>query len=204
MHAKMNPFLRLAVALAASLCAVEQPQAQTAATHVRDGQHDFDFNLGTWKIHVERLIKPLTGSKTWVTLEGTKMVQKIWDGRAQIEQVEADGPNSHIENMGLMLYNPNSGQWSVSFASSSEGVLGSPMFGELKNGRGEFFSPDTYNGRTIMVRLTWSDITPTTNHLEQSFSENGGATWEPNLKVTITRAAVGALQVPKPDAGPDR
>jgi hypothetical protein len=142
---------------------------------------------------VERLIHPLTGSKTWVTLEGTKVVQPIWNGRGQLEQVEADGPTAHLENMGLMLYNPNSGQWSVSFGNSSDGILGSSLYGEFKGGRGEFFAPDTYNGRAILARLVWSDFTRTAHHLEQSFSEDGGKTWESNLKVTITRA---------PDAAP--
>ncbi len=34
----------------------------------RDGQHDFDFELGSWKIHLKRLLHPLTGSTTWVGL----------------------------------------------------------------------------------------------------------------------------------------
>jgi hypothetical protein len=195
---KTNPFAAFAGAVMALLLPAAPCHADT--TPARDGQHDFDFNLGTWKIHVERLIHPLTGSKTWVTLEGRKVVQPIWNGRAQMEQVEADGPNAHIENMGLMLYNPNSRQWSVSFVNSSDGVLASALFGEFKDGRGEFFAPDTYNGRAIMVRIVWSDITPTTHHPEQSFSEDGGRTWEPNLEVKITRAADGARQAPAPDA----
>src|ERR1700730_3912431 len=32
----------------------------------RDGQHDFDFEIGTWKTHLSRLLHPLTGSTTWV------------------------------------------------------------------------------------------------------------------------------------------
>jgi hypothetical protein len=174
----------------------ESPVAQSAAASrpallPSGGQHDFDFNLGTWKIHVERLLHPLARSKTWVTLEGTKVVRKIWDGRAQIEEVEADGPNAHLENMGLMLYNPKSHQWSVSFANSSDGILEPPLFGKFISGRGEFFDTETYDGRAIMVRITWSEFTPTTHHLEQSFSEDGGRTWESNLKVTLTRAPDG-------------
>jgi hypothetical protein len=174
----------------------ESPVAQSAtasrpALLPSGGQHDFDFNLGTWKIHVERLLHPLARSKTWVTLEGTKVVRKIWDGRAQIEEVEADGPNAHLENMGLMLYNPKSHQWSVSFANSSDGILQPPLFGKFISGRGEFFDTETYDGRAIMVRITWSEFTPTTHHLEQSFSEDGGRTWESNLKVTLTRAPDG-------------
>jgi hypothetical protein len=170
---------------------------------VRDGQHDFDFNLGTWKIHVERLLHPLTGSKTWVTLEGTKVVRKVWDGRAQTEEVEADGPNFHLENMGLMLYNPKSHQWSTSFVNSSEGIFEPPpTIGEFKNGRGEFFGSEIHDGRAIVVRLTWSDFTPTTHHLEQSFSGDGGKSWESNLKVTLTRAPDGTRQV-VPTADPE-
>jgi hypothetical protein len=176
----------------------------TTIVNARDGQRDFDFNLGTWKIHVERLLHPLTGSKTWVILEGSKVVQKIWGGRAQIEQVEADGPNAHLENMGLMLYNPKSHQWSVSFVNSSEGILQPPpMLGEFKSGRGEFFDSETYDGRAIVARITWSGFTPTTHHLEQFFSQDGGRTWESNLKVTLTRAPNGTRQVvPTADVEP--
>src|SRR5215469_5769857 len=72
--------------------------ADVATTPVgRDGGHDFDFMVGTWKLHILRLVHPLTGSKTWVTMEGTKVVRTIWSGRAQLEQVEADGSNGHFE-----------------------------------------------------------------------------------------------------------
>ena len=193
---KRRPYLG-PVAVVFGLLAVPALAGEAATgAAVGDGQHDFDFNLGTWKIHVERLLHPLTGSKTWVTLEGTKVVRKIWDGRAQVEEVEADGPNFHLENMGLMLYNPKSHQWSLSFVNSSDGVFSPPaMIGEFKNGRGEFFDSEIYQGRAVVVRLAWSDFTPTTHHMEQSFSGDGGKTWESNLKVTLTRAPEGTRQV---------
>lgn len=34
-----------------------------------DGQHDFDFNIGTWKTHIRRLLHPLSGSDEWVELD---------------------------------------------------------------------------------------------------------------------------------------
>src|SRR5437870_5332121 len=47
---------------------------------LRDGQHDFDFAIGNWKFHLKRLEHPLTGSNTWVELDGHSSCRKIWDG----------------------------------------------------------------------------------------------------------------------------
>jgi hypothetical protein len=67
--------------------------AQTSeASKPRDGQHDFDFYFGTWKTHVKRLVQPLSGSKTWTEYDGTTIVRKIWNGRANLSELEADGP----------------------------------------------------------------------------------------------------------------
>ena len=44
----------------------------------RDGQHDFNFEFGTWKTHLRRLQHPLTGSNTWIEYDGTTVVRKLW------------------------------------------------------------------------------------------------------------------------------
>lgn len=159
----------------------------TAPQTLRDGQHDFDFHLGNWKTHILRLQHPLTGSTTWLEYNGSLTVRKVWDGRSQFEELEADGPSGHMEDALWFLYNPQSHQWSLNAAASNDGTVGQPMFGEFKNGRGEFFDQEPFKGRTLLVRQVWSDITPTSHHFEQSFSEDGGQTWEPNFKATLTR-----------------
>jgi hypothetical protein len=152
-----------------------------------DGQHDFDFNLGSWNTHIKRLLHPLSGSTTWAELNGTVVIRKVWEGRAQVEEIEADGPNGHFEGLTLFLYNPQSHQWSMNFAESSGGTISQPSIGEFKNGRGEFYDQESYKGRTILVRIVWSDITPDSHHFEQSFSDDGGKTWEPNFTAALTR-----------------
>ena len=152
----------------------------------RDGQHDFDFHIGAWKTHVSRLVHPLTGSTTWVTYEGTTVVRKVWDGRANLVELEVDGSAGHLELLSLRLYDPQSRQWSLNVASSS-GTLGVPTIGEFKNGRGEFFDQETLNGRAILVRFVISDITANSCHFEQAFSDDGGKTWEVNWLATDTR-----------------
>jgi hypothetical protein len=157
------------------------------ASALRDGQHDFDFNLGTWHTHIRRLEHPLTGSTTWVEMNGTVVVKKVWDGRAQIEEIETAGPAGHFEGLTLFLYNPAAHQWNLNFSNSSDGTMSTPSVGEFKDGRGEFYDQETYNGRAILVRGVWSDITPDTHRFEQSFSDDGGKTWEPNFIANLTR-----------------
>src|ERR1700677_2704769 len=153
----------------------------------RDGQHDFDFEVGTWKSHLSRLQHPLTGSTTWVEYEGTSVVQKVWNGRAYLVDFKVDGPAGHIEGLSLRLYGPQSHQWSLYYANKNDGALGQPAIGEFKNGRGEFFDQEPFNGRAILVRFVISDITPNSCRFEQSFSDDGGKTWELNWITTDTR-----------------
>jgi hypothetical protein len=189
----MNPFKKIQTLLLTSSLIVlllslqGLAQLNSDASKTRDGQHDFDFNIGAWNTHIKRLQHPLTDSNTWVELNGTVVVQKVWNGRAQLEEIEADGPTGHFEGLTLFLYNPQSHQWSQNFASSSGGTLSVPTVGEFKDGRGEFFDQEPFNGRTILVRVVWSNISPNSHQFEQSFSDDGGKTWEPNFVATLTR-----------------
>lgn len=153
----------------------------------RDGQHDFDFCFGAWKTHIRHLEHPLTGSTTWTELNGTVVVKPIWGGRANMDELEVDGPNGHLEELTLYLYNPQSHQWNITGADSGDGNLGRPLIGEFKDGRGEFIDQEMYHGKAILVRAVWSDITPDSHRFEQSFSKDGGRTWEANFSATLTR-----------------
>jgi hypothetical protein len=194
----MNSFRRIRICFLVGAFVLILPllrgQARNAdapkASSQRDGQHDFDFNLGTWKTSMKRLQHPLTRSTTWVELNGTVVVRKVWDGRAQLEEVEADGPSGHFEDLGLFLYNPQARQWSLNFANSKVGMIGvPPTIGGFKDGRGEFYDQETFNGRTILARIVWSDITVDSHRFEQAFSDDAGKTWEANVVATLTRIA---------------
>jgi hypothetical protein len=167
--------------------AFSQSPANPATPQLRDGQHDFDFDFGTWKTHLSRLLHPLSGSTTWIEMEGTTVVRKVWDGRANLAELEADGPSGHIEVLSLRLYDPPARQWSLNTANARGGTLSVPTIGEFKNGRGEFYDQEPLNGRTILVRNVWSDITADSCRFEQAFSDDGGKTWETNWIAVDTR-----------------
>ena len=184
--AKTFPMLVLCCGLFAG--APPQAYAQTTvASAIRDGSHDFDFEFGSWKTHLRRLVKPLTGSITWVEYDGTSVVRPVWNGAANLGELELDGPAGRIQGLSLRLYNPQTRQWGVSFSNSAGGTLGPAMMGGFKDGRGEFFDQETLDGRAIFVRFIFSDITSRAFKLEQAFSDDGGKSWEANWIATFTR-----------------
>jgi hypothetical protein len=184
-------FAMVLIALFVPLAGSAQAAAGAApqAPALRDGQHDFDFLIGTWKYRLSRLDHPLTGSRNWIEFEATGVCRPVWNGLAQLDEFEADGPTGHIQGLTLRLYNPESHQWSLNWVNSKNGTVGPPTIGsfDAKNGRGEFFDQETFNGRSILVRYVWSNITPTSARFEQSFSEDVGKTWETNWITTQVR-----------------
>ena len=176
-----------------TLAAMAQQQTSTPETSgmqnsaERDGQHDFDPLIGSWKYHLKRRLRPLTGSNEWVEFEGTGVCYKLWDGHANLDTIEVDGPNGHIEGLTLRTYNPQSHQWRLYWANSKTGIMDPPQVGEFRDGRGEFFAQDTINGKTILIRFVWTNMTTGTPHFEQSFSDDGGKTWEVNWITDQTR-----------------
>jgi hypothetical protein len=167
---------------------------QTRVREQRNGARDFDFSIGNWRTHIKRRVHPLTGSTEWAQYDGISIVRAIWNGRASFGETEADGPAGHLEALSLRLYNPHSHQWALSYASvggttSTASSLSIPTIGEFDRGRGEFYDTEAYNGRNILVRNRWSDITPNSIRFEQAFSEDGGQTWEVNWIAVDTRMA---------------
>lgn len=161
-----------------------------AATETQDGQHDFDFEFGNWHAHLRRLVHPLSGSNDWVEYDGTSVVRKVWDGKANLGEFDVSGKAGHIEGLSLRLYNPDSRQWSIFWANQKDGSLGvPPMIGGFRNGRGEFYDQEMFNGKAVFVRFVFSEITKNSFRLEQAFSADGGKSWEPNWIVNFTRTS---------------
>jgi hypothetical protein len=175
------------LAAAAGASSASAAAGEGSAAQPRDGRHDFDWDIGTWKVHSRRLLHPLTGSTTWVEYQGTDVVRNLWGGRANIGEVELDGTQGHLEYLTLRLYNPETGEWSMNISSSATGTLSPPAVGRFEGAHGEFTDREDYQGRPITVRFEVSVLSPSSCRFEQSFSADGGKTWELNLIVDETR-----------------
>jgi hypothetical protein len=181
-----------AAGIALALCALlemmpavsAEPASPAAKT---DGQHDFDWEFGTWKTHVKRRLRPLTGSQEWVEYEGTTTVTKVWNGRANLVELDVKGLAGRIEALSLRLYNPEARQWSLNFSNVNGGTMATPTVGEFKAGRGEFYAQETLGARSILVRFVISEYSRESARFEQAFSDDGGKTWETNWIAVDTR-----------------
>ena len=156
----------------------------------RDGAHDFDFLIGNWKAHVRRLPDRLIGSTTWIEYDGISNHKKILDSNANFEEFEVDNPEKHLHIKGqtLRLYNPDSHQWSIYPLDLDKGALNlPPVVGQFTGNRGEFYDQEQYKDRSILVRYVWLNISPKSARMEQSFSPDGGKTWETNWICELAR-----------------
>lgn len=161
--------------------------SQRVDTTKHDGSRDFDFEIGNWKTHLKRLKRPLSGKTEWIEYDGTTVVRKIWNGKANMVELVVDGPTGRFEGLNLRLYNPESRQWSLNFASSRGGVITQPTIGEFKDGRGEFYDQESFDGRAIFVQFIITKVSDDRIHFEQSFSADGGKTREVNWIADDTR-----------------
>jgi len=156
----------------------------------RDGSHDFDFLIGDWKAHVRRLPDRLNNSNVWVEYDGISNHKKLLDSNANFEEFDVTSTDKklRIKAQTLRLYNPTSRQWSIYLVDLDNGTIGlPPVVGSFTGNRGEFYDQEDFKGRAILVRYMWLNISPSSARMEQSFSPDGGKTWEVNWICELSR-----------------
>ena len=168
--------------------ALAQAAPTPAAVAPRDGSHDFDFLIGSWKAHLRKLVDPLTGSTKWIEFDGTSVTRKLLDTNANLEDFHVSGPSGRRDGHTFRFYDTASGQWSIYLANlKTGGISPPPVVGTFTNGVGEFVDQEAFNGRMILVRYQWTPQGPNKAHMEQSFSDDNGKTWEVNWINDLTR-----------------
>ena len=159
-----------------------------AAPQARDGQHDFDWEIGRWTTAVRVLQNPLSGeAPKWAEYRGESIIKPLLDGRANAVELSIAGAAGKIEGVSLRLYNPRAGQWSLNYASLRNGLLTAPVYGGFDGaGKGTFTGTDTLDGKAILVRFVITRPAKGTARFEQAYSGDAGATWETNWVATDT------------------
>jgi hypothetical protein len=151
-----------------------------------DGARDFDWEIGAWDTHV-RVRAPLDANAAWTDFRGTSVIHTFSEGRANLVDLDVASGEHRIEGVSLRLYNPQTRQWSLNFASMRDGLLTAPVYGGFADGRGVFYGQDTVDGRVVLVRFIISDLTERSAQFVQSYSADGGQSWIDNWIATDTR-----------------
>ena len=163
---------------------------QAVAKPAHDGAHDFDFLLGGWTAHARQLPDRLNGSHDWITFQGTEHHSRSLQSSTNLDEFEVANAEKRIRlhAQTLRLYNAQTGQWSMYLIDVFSGTLdGNPLVGRFNGNRGEFFRQTQYKGRTILMRYVWFNISPKSARMEQSYSGDGGKSWELNWVCELTR-----------------
>jgi hypothetical protein len=181
----------VAALLAFSGATAQRSPAEPQVRSQRDGQHDFDWEFGTWTTKVRVLRNPLSGMPpNWAEYRGTSTVRPVLGGRFNLVELSVAGPSGRIEGASLRLYGPQSRLWTLNYANVRDGQLTAPVEGSFdEGGRGIFLADDRLDGRPIKVRFIITLGSTKTAHFEQAYSADGGSTWELNWIADDTRLA---------------
>jgi hypothetical protein len=150
------------------------------------GIHGFDFLVGEWRVHHRRISAV---SKKWVEFDGTCSHRLLMDGSANVEEHVLNSPDGAYRAVGLRSYDRKNDKWSIWWLDGRYPArpLDPPVQGRFENGVGSFYSDYEQDGKKIIGRLQWSDITATSAHWEQASSADGGKTWKTNWIMKLER-----------------
>ncbi len=153
-----------------------------------DGRNDFDFFVGKWKGQNRRLRERLNNCHDWEEFEGHSVMHKILDGLGNFDEVTFHREAGIVKGATLRLYNPDTCEWAIYWASSSgANNLFPPMIGKFEGNRGVFYAFEPIQGRHIYTRFLWTVHHADACRWEQAFSVDGGQTWETNWETEFTR-----------------
>ena len=148
----------------------------TAAVRERATSADFDFWMGRWDVRNRRLVRRLAGSDEWDEFD-SKVAARPLPGGLGNEDVFCTEYGGGFVGMSFRFFDPETDSWSIYWADTRRpGLLDPPVIGSFSDDVGVFEGDDTFEGRPIRVRFTWSGVTTPTPRWEQAFSDDGGET----------------------------
>lgn len=183
--ARVRHFIRSLVArLQPIFTAALLAHGDAEAAQPRGGPHDFDFELGRWRVHhrVKR-------DGHWTEFEGTSATRALVDGSAVVEENTFFRPAGTSYGIAIRAYDAKTAQWAIWWIDgrNPHAAMDPPVVGRFVDGVGTFYSDAVVDGKTIRTRYLWSQITAKSARWEQALSSDRGETWETNWVMEFRR-----------------
>lgn len=177
--------IAIVIAIGAHRDARAQPGLhEEAAAQPGGGPHDFDFELGKWRVHHR-----IKRDGRWVDFEGTCTDRGLIDGSANVEEHTFLRKAGTGYGVAVRAYDAKTAQWAIWWidARDPHGALDPPVKGRFAGGVGTFYSDSVVDGKTVRTRFVWSHITPKSARWEQAMSSDLGKTWDTNWVMEFSR-----------------
>lgn len=150
---------------------------------------DFDFLMGSWQVQHHRLKERLAGCCEWEHFEGTSTTRPTLGGNGNLEDNVIHLPEGTYRACAIRAFDVKRGVWSIWWLDGRHlERIDVPVIGRFDRGVGTFLADDTYQGRPIIVRFLWSEISERSCQWQQAFSADSGKTWEPNWIMNFSRS----------------
>src|SRR5437764_291308 len=133
-------------------------------------EHDFDFWIGRWSVHNEKLKGRLCGSTQWEIFPATAEASLLQRGLGNIDTFVA----GDFVGMTVRLFDRVAGLWRIYWADNVRHTFDPPVIGRFVDGVGIFEGDDQHEGTPVRVRFIWRHDAPRAARWEQAFSADGG------------------------------
>lgn len=156
-----------------------------------EARHDFDFFFGRWTVRNRRLLQPLQplqplqGAAAWEEFDGHQLCAPLLGGLANYDELH-DALGAPL-GLSLHLHDLAAGGWKAYWVSARDGLLQPPVAGGFADGMGTLEGLDTFQGRPVRLRYTWSRLDTPTPRWEQAYSADEGRSWEINWVMDYAR-----------------
>ena len=154
-----------------------------------DGGAGFDFLLGSWKVHNQKLRDVADRDCTeWIEFDARSEVVPILLGGGNFDRMTVENPpdGPAFEGDTLRIFDPATDEWSIWWSSTrSPGKLDVPVRGRFDGTVGVFECDDIVGGLRVVTRFEWT----AGDHprWQQSFSYEAGVFDPPNWIMTFER-----------------
>jgi hypothetical protein len=191
--------LALLAAGGGAVCAPALATTPAGAAH----EHDWDWLLGNWDVWHSRLKDRLVNSTEWQEFAGKSAFWRTLGGLGNVDDNSLDLPAGVYRGLSVRAFDPKAGSWAIWWLDGRNPErIDPPVRGGFKGDEGEFIGKDVHKGTPVTVRFRWHEVRSKRPWWDQSFSTDGGKTWETNWRNYFTRTSATATSLPRIEADP--